>query len=83
VIAETEAAAADGQFSLQVYVTGDAKQSVSDDEEVMDSKGSNHSSERQLVGRPDLRAIVRNACAASAGRLAIVGTCLQADQPLS
>jgi hypothetical protein len=74
VLAETEA---DGQATLQVYVTGDAKHPVSE-EEAMDSKESEdgkQTSERRLIGRPDLRTIVREACAASAGRLAIVGRC--------
>jgi hypothetical protein len=73
VLGEAEVASAEGRASLEVYVTGDAKHSVSDVEDAIDEKTPENVKRQLVVGRPDLRAIVGEACASTAGRLAIVG----------
>jgi hypothetical protein len=86
VLEEAEVASAEGRASLEVYVTGDAKHSVSDVEDAIDEKTPENVKRQLVVGRPDLRAIVGEACASTTGRLAIVGKAICVcgrNQPLN
>jgi hypothetical protein len=73
IMANVNATTIEGRASARVFVTGDAAHSISVAEDGLDEKVPELPKRTLRAGRPDLRQIVHDACAAATGRLAIVG----------